>query len=59
MDVGRPGVFCAVAVLGALLVAGLVLVLRGLARRVALDDAEAVLRAEFEGDDGRGTRCLR
>jgi hypothetical protein len=48
---GRPEVFHALLVLGGLLVAGLAVALRALRRRVALDEAEEVLRAEYEECD--------
>lgn len=48
MDAGRPAAFVAIAVLGALLLVGLVFILRVLGRRVAIEEAEEVLRAEFE-----------
>jgi hypothetical protein len=48
---GRPEVFRTLLVLGALLVAGLAVALRALRRRVALDEAEEVLRAEYEECD--------
>jgi hypothetical protein len=48
---GRPEVFHALLVLGGRLVAGLAVALRALRRRVALDEAEEVLRAEYEECD--------
>jgi hypothetical protein len=46
-----PEVFRAVAIAAGLLVGGLVAGLRRWKRQVDLEDAEALLRAEFDGDD--------
>ncbi len=48
---GRPEVFRTLLVLGGMLVAGLAVALRALRRRVALVEAEEVLRAEYEECD--------
>jgi hypothetical protein len=55
-DVGRPEIFHALAWLGAALLVALVVALRRLARRAALEEAEEVLRAEFRRLDDEGDR---
>jgi hypothetical protein len=51
IDAGRPAAFVAIAVVGALLLVGLLVILRVLGRRVAIEEAEEVLRAELERDE--------
>jgi hypothetical protein len=53
-DLGRPAVFRIIAILGVLLLSALVVALRRLSKRAALDEAEEVLRAElarYDDDD--------
>jgi hypothetical protein len=48
---GQPAVFRAVAIAAGLLVTAILVAARRLKRDVELEDAEALLRAEFDGDD--------
>jgi hypothetical protein len=53
---GQPVVFRAVAIAAGLLVTAILVAARRLKRDVELEDAEALLRAEFDGDDPSSER---